>query len=112
MFAKEQGRKSDGEENLQQLDLTDAGNAPQRQAGIPGKKANELGEQRDVAERPPCTRGNWALMLQRQIHDWTDQQGRGQHQCPADDLPTAHFPRQPTSLGITQAAHGNGCQHQ
>ena len=51
-------------------------------------------------------------MLQRQVHHRPQQQRAGQHQCPADHLPTAHLPRQAAAFGIAQPAHSNRRQHQ
>lgn len=112
VFAEEQRRKSDGEEDLQQLDLTDPGNTAHRQPGVPGKETDELREQRDVTEGPPGLGRNLALMLQRQVHHRPDQQRRRQHQRPADHLPTAHLLGQSAALGVPQTAHGNRAEHQ
>ncbi|MNT64791.1 hypothetical protein D3C72_2027210 [compost metagenome] len=112
MFAKEQRRKRDGEEDLQQLDLTDPGDPAHGQPCVPREKSEKLRKQRHIPERPPGLGRHCALMLQGQIQHRPDQQRCRQHQRPADHLPAAHLLGQPATFGVAQSSDGNRAEHQ
>lgn len=52
-FPQEQGGGSQRKKKLGKLDLTDAGNAAQRQTFVPEEKAIELADQGDINETRP-----------------------------------------------------------
>ena len=98
-------RQRRAEERLQQLQLSDGGDAALRRAAIPENKPNPHAEHRDVNQRQPAApliagqpagAASRGRQRQRQRH----------HQRPRDHLPAADPARQHRPFGITRP-HSN-----
>ena len=105
-------RQRQAEERLQQLQLSDGGDAALRQAAIPENKPNPHAEHRDVNQRQPGGAADRRPTGRRRQPGGRQRQRQRHHQRPGDHLPAADPARQHRPFGITQAAQQHRPDHQ
>lgn len=105
-------RQRQAEERLQQLQLSDGGDAALRQAAIPENKPNPHAEHRDVNQRQPGGAADRRPTGRCRQPGGRQRQRQRHHQRPGDHLPAADPARQHRPFGITQAAQQHRPDHQ
>ena len=99
---KEQPSPGEGEDRLEQLDLTDARHAAHCQPGVPGKEPEVHRHHGQVREaRPRSLRVGGRYRPEAEQGEGNGQR-KGDHDGPGDRLPPAQFPAHDSAFGISE----------